>query len=196
MKTVKATCLSFLLLVTFALTIPAQERRLSPEGRKLTDAFAQLQKSPDDSVAQERYLEAFPKDFKTFLQLFDLHRELSDGHEYIYLLPSLANKHEVELGALLIQLGKGAHWDADAPNYLQQVTANYAGQHTKTFVSLIKLLSPTDRANLITFLADAENHGAYKEYQDIIDRLRSTGQNRLEKEFEVAREKRMHQPHG
>lgn len=196
MKTVRATCLSFLLLVTPALSIRAQEKRLSPEGRKLTDALVELQKSPGDPAAQERYLKAFPNDFKTFLELFDLDQELYDGHEYIDVLPSLAKKHEVELGTLLVQLSKGAHWDADAPNYLQFVTTVYAGQHTKTFVSLINPLPPKDQANLITFLADKENHVGYKEYQDIIDRLNSIGQDRLAKKFVVAREKRMRRFHS
>jgi len=173
-----------------------QEKRLSPEGRKLTDALVELQKSPGDPAAQERYLKAFPNDFKTFLELFDLDRELYDGHEYINVLPSLAKNHEVELGILLVQLSKGAHRDADAPNHLQHVAAAYAGQYTKTFVSSIKELSPTERANLITFLADVENHGAYIEYQDIIDGLKSIGQDGLAKEFEVARQKRTRQPHG
>jgi predicted glycoside hydrolase/deacetylase ChbG (UPF0249 family) len=195
-NTVKTKVIVLLLLVTPSLLIRAQEKQLSTEGRKLTDALEELRKKPDDLGVQERYLEAFPHDFKKFLELFDFRRELYDGHEYIDVLPPLAKTHEAELGTILVQLSKDAHKAADAPSYLQSVTAAYAGQHTKQFVSLINQLSPAQHSNVITFLADVESHGAYKEYQDIIDRLKSLGEDRLATEFEVAREKRMRQPHG
>jgi hypothetical protein len=50
--------------------------------------------------------------------------------------------------------------------------------------------------SLVDFLADVENHSAYKDYQETIDHLKSLGQNRLANEFEVARKKRSQQPHG
>ena len=196
MNVVKTTVIVFLLLFTPPLSIHGQEKQLSTEGRRLTDALVELQKKPNDLGAQERYLEAFPHDFKRFLELFDFRHELYDGHEYIDVLPLLAKNHEAELGTLLVKLSKDAHKDADAPSYLQSVTAVYAGQHTKTFVSLINQLPPSQHSNVITFLADVESHDVYKEYQDIIDRLKNLGENHLAKEFEVAREKRMRRPHG
>jgi hypothetical protein len=184
------------LLLMSLTAIEAQEKRLSDRARTLSDALTELQKNPNDSRVQQRYLDAFPHDYKGFLQLFDLDQELSDGYDFISVLPSLATNHEAEAGALLVDLSKNARWDADAPNYLQTATATYAGQHTKTFVSLVERLSSSEHVNLITFLADKENHSAYKEYQDIIDHLRNLGENKLAKEFEAARRKRALQPHG
>jgi hypothetical protein len=178
--------------------IHAQEKRpsLSIQERDLRDAWVELEKKPHDANAQGRYLNAFPHTYKEFLNFFVVGRNFSDGHEVILLLPSSAEKHQDELGKLLVNLGKDARWDADAPNYLQHITAVYAGQHADTFASLVNQLSVAERVNLITFLADAENHAAYPEYEDLINQLKILGQGRLAKEFEEARAERMRQPHG
>jgi hypothetical protein len=64
-------------------------------------------------------LRAFPHDYKTFLDLFDLDHELYDGHDYIDVLPLLAKNHDTQVGTLLVGLSKDAHKEADAPTYLQ-----------------------------------------------------------------------------
>jgi hypothetical protein len=178
---------AIVLVVTSVLPIGAQEKPLSVEGRRLSDALAELQKEPNDPAAQEEYLKVFPPDYKAFLALFDLDRELYDGHEFIMELSSLAKNHEPEVGRLLVRLSKDAHWDADAPNVLEHETVTYGGQHTRTFATLLQQLSPSERANLITFCAHAENFAAYPEFQALIDNLKSLGRNDLAKELETAR---------
>ena len=176
------------MVVLFAsMTVTAQQKPLSPEARRLSDALAELQKKPGDSVVQEQYLRAFPHDYKSFLALFDLDRELSDGYEFIMVLSSLSKDQEAQVGRLVVQLSKDARWDADAPNYLEYQTVVYGVQHTKTFANLLQQLSPAEQANLITFCAHAENFAAYPQFQGLIDNLRSFGQNDLAKEFETAR---------
>jgi len=103
------------------------------------------------------------------------------------VLPSLAKNHEIEVGRLVVRLSKTAQWDADAPNYLEHATVVYGVQRTKTFATLAQQLPTTGRANLINFLAHAENIAAYPEFQELIDHLKSLGQNELAKEFETAR---------
>jgi hypothetical protein len=176
----------------------AQDKQtpLSSRVRELANAREALKKNPQDAKTQELYLNAFPQNYKEFVAFFVDGHNFSDGFDVIMILPSLAENHADELGKLLVGLSRDAKWDADAPNYLQYVTTLYAGQHAKTFASLVNQLPPRNHANLITFLADKENHTEYKEYQDMIDRLRGIGQDRLAKEFEVAREKRMRQLHG
>ena len=92
-------------------------------------------------------------------------------------------------------LAKDAHHDADAPNYLQQVTAVYAGQHPETFAALCKQLPPQKQTQVITFLADAEAYYSYPEYQAIIDGLKRIREDKLAMRFEEARTKRERQPH-
>jgi len=186
----------FVVLITLPLLIYAQKKPLSPEARRLTDALAELQRNPDDSFVQERYLKAFPRTYKDFLALFDLDQELYDGHNFIRVLLPLAKRHETELGNLLVQLSKDGEYEADAPGDLQHATAAYASRYTKTFATLVNQLSPQERTHLIDFLADVELHAAYRDYQGIIDHLKDLGQDRLAKEFEVARKKRSQRPEG
>ncbi len=187
MATTKTAIIAALFIVA-ALPLGSNAQKvLSPEGQKLTDALAELHKKPDDSAVQEAYLKAFPHDYGSFIGLFDLDHELYDGHEFIMVLPSLAKNHEAEVGRLVVQLGKDAHWDADAPNYLHYETVVYGVQYTKTFALLLQQLPASELANLVTFLAHAENFAAYPEFQELIDHLRTLGQNDLAKEFEAAR---------
>jgi hypothetical protein len=185
-------------VISTSMLISAQDKQasISPREHELVDAWEALKKNPHDSKTQEMYLNAFPQNYKEFVAFFVDDHNFSDGFDVIMVLPSLAENHADKLGKLLVELSRDAKWDADAPNYLQHVTTIYAGQHAKTFASLINQLPPKDHANLITFLADKENHTVYKEYQDLIERLRSIGQDRLAKEFEVARDSRVRQPHG
>jgi hypothetical protein len=181
-----------LLLLGFSLLAEGQTKPLSPEARRLTNALAELQKRPNDPEVQRQYLNVFPRDYRSFLALFDLDRELYDGYKFILVLPSLVKGHEDDEGRLLIDLSKDAHKEADAPTYLQYVTAIYGSQYTKTFATLLEKLPPAEHANLVTFLADVENHAVYTGYQGIIDHLKALGQGDLAKEFELAREKREH----
>jgi hypothetical protein len=49
-------------MVIVPVFIGAQNNPLSLEARNLKDALSELQKTPDDASAQERYLKAFPRD--------------------------------------------------------------------------------------------------------------------------------------
>lgn len=184
-----------LLFLFSGIHATAQEQQVSPRARELTQALAVLRASPDNSPAQERYLKTFPHDYAAFLNLFDMGRELSDGYDFIHALSLTEKDHAAELGALLVGLAKDAHYEADAPSYLQHLTAAYAGQHPSTFADLSKQLPPQKQTQLITFLADVEVHSSNREYQAIIDGLRRAGENELAIRFEKARTKRERQPH-
>jgi len=120
----------------------------------------------------------------------DVDHELYDGHDFIDALSLTGEKHGTELGKLLVGLAKDAHKDADAPSYLQHLTAVYAGKHAKTFVELFDQLPSQKQAQLITFLADVEAHYSYPEYRTIIDALKRIGEDKLAIRFEKARTKR------
>lgn len=117
-----------------------RQEHLSPKARELTRDLAALRSKPQDPAVQETYLRAFPHTYKEFLSLFDVGNELYDGHDFIDPLPSLGRHHPVELGQLLVGLSKDAHYEADAPSYLQKATATYAAQHSQTFAKLLKEL--------------------------------------------------------
>lgn len=182
-----------LIVLLFGLNANAQERQLSPRASEVTHALAALRTTPDNPVAQECYLKTFPHDYKEFLNLFDFGRELYDGHDFVDALSLTSKNHEAELGKLLVGLAKDAHHEADAPSYLQQVTAVYAGRYPKTFAQLFAELPTQKQTQLLTFLADAEAHYSYPEYQAIIDGLKRSGEDKLATRFEEARAKRERQ---
>jgi len=186
------TCIT---AVSIAWAIPASGKKLSPKAENLVAALAQLQNTPDDSQAQQRYLAAFPNTYTDFLDLFGFNHELYDGHEYIEVLSRLAKNNEMTVGRLLVALSKDAHYEADATSSLQQATAIYAADHTRHFLDLLQQLSEPEQRNLITFLADVENHAVYVEYQAIIDHAKSLGDASFVERLEQARTERSRQPH-
>lgn len=159
-----------------------------PEAEKLTTALSALQKNPDDLKLQQTYLDSFPHTYAEFLKLFDLDQPLYDGHDYIEILRALSQKHEREVGRLLISLSKDAKYEADAPSYLQDVTTGYGGEHPAVFLALLKELSPAERRKLISFLADVEVHGP--DYRKIISELEASHETELANEFKIAQQKR------
>jgi len=196
MQTARRAAFVLLIVWLAPLAVNAQAEVLSPKAQALAVALAKLKEHPNDFAAQEYYLDTFPRNYNEFLQLFDLDRELYfDSHDYISILPSLAKTHELQVGQLLVGLSKNAHYEADAPGDLRDVTTEYGSEHTKIFARLLLRLSATDRAHEITFLADAENFGGYPDFQKLIDNLKSLGQQQLARAFETARTKRKKQPH-
>ena|SRR2546422_5243893 len=194
-KGVLALCMCMSVVFCSAGMGAGQQETISANATNLERALTQLRSTPDDPTAQRRYLEAFPHTYKEYLQLFDLGQPLYDGHDYVEGISSLAKNHELAVGKLLVNLSKDAHYDADAPSYLQQATCVYGSRYTRTFLALLKELAPIKQANLITFLADVENHRAYPEYEVIIDHSKALGEAALAKKFELARAKREKQPH-
>ena len=191
MRRIQVRTICLLLVGFFCQSSHAQGGPPSPRAQNLRMAWVELQKKPDDSITQEEYLTVFPHDYKSFLKLFGLNRELyDDGYEYVAILPTLATRRERQVGTLLVQLCEDAQYDADAPSYLQHAMAAYGTQHTQMFVTLLKRLPPGKQAHVIAFLADVENPTAYPEYQSIIDRLKMLGDSDVARKFEIAREKR------
>ena len=77
--------------------------------QQLDAARAALRNTPNDVRLQKRYLDTFPDTYKSFMDLF----ENFDGFDYIDVLPSLAKNYDVQVGELLVRLGKDAHYEAD-----------------------------------------------------------------------------------
>src|SRR5260370_15415214 len=132
-KSIKALCM-FMLVFCFVGMGNGQQDAASATATNLEHALAQIRSTPDDPTAQVRYLEAFPKTYKEYLQLFDLGQPLYDGHDYVDVISSLAKNQELAVGELLVNLSKDAHYDADAPSYLQNAMCEYGSRYTKTFL--------------------------------------------------------------
>jgi hypothetical protein len=128
---------------------------LSPASARVKAAFLALSRSPNSAETQEAYLVAFPADFREFMAIFmpPGFDQLYDGHEYIAPLRYIGDARPKEAMTKLLRLGAGGMWDADAPNYLQDVTLTLAIAHTDVFVATYSELSAKEQMGLLVFLA-------------------------------------------
>jgi hypothetical protein len=95
-----------------------------------------------------------------------------------------------EVDRLEIGIAVGGHWNADAVGDLQHQMAKLAASDTSTFAKQLLQESRAERASVIRFMADIENHAVFYEYGEIISNLRSLNMGWLADEFELAREVR------
>ncbi|MGC2696733.1 MAG: hypothetical protein WA738_13185 [Candidatus Angelobacter sp.] len=192
----RALTVSLLLLAINSATMTGTPKSVSgSRGDELKAAFAELKANPDDQVAQRRYLQVFPHDYRRFLALFGAGGSLADGYQcdYIFALSPLQVGHSSEVGRLLVQLTKDAEYQADAPSCLQNVTATYASSYTKAFAGFLHALSVKECEQVITFLSDA-NVWTHPEYQRIIKNLKRLNESELVKQFQEAQIARSREP--
>jgi len=190
----------YLALLLFAPTcslIATQPPRPASTPEKLKAAFASLKATPNSRAAQHHYLKAFPRTYSKFQAYFGTGGALADGYEcdYIFALSTLQSHHVAEVGDLLVQLSKNAQYQANAPSCLQNVMAKYGNHYTKRFAGLLHQLSPQERGQLITFLADAGLANS-PEYRGILQNLKDLEETELAKEFQQAQAERSRQSHG
>lgn len=188
---IKVLCL----ILALSPSLSGQTQKLSQEAQLLSELFTQLKSNPTSAALQSRYLLAFPETASDFGQLFDPQdfSELYDGYEYIILLKEMMTDRPWQVGCLVLNLAKEAKWRADAFNYLQQVTAQFALTYTIPFVKLVETYTISEQNGIISFLADGI-HSHAKNYFEIIERLRELGQEDLAQRF-VEIEERMREDH-
>jgi hypothetical protein len=182
-------------LLTLSSSIAATQplhRAQSPE--RLKAAFTSLKATPNSRSAQHHYLKLFPRTYQKFQAYFGTGGALADGYEcdYIFALSTLQSHHVAEVGSLLVQLSKDAEYQANAPSCLQNVMAKYGNHYTKRFAGFLHQLSPQERAQLVTFLADTDLPND-PEYQGIIRNLKDLQETELAKEFQQAQAERSKQ---
>ena len=94
-----------------------------------------------------------------------------------------------------IDIGKNLRWEADAVGYLQHGIVALGNNYTSLFILKINSLSPEEQSNLISFLADVENHDAYPEYKQLIKSIKVAGRTDLADKFITAMNQREKQHH-
>ena len=196
----RAITTTFLLLVINSAAMGAARNfRAGSPGEELKAAFTQLKANPNDRGAQKRYLKAFPQDYRGFMALFGSGGSLADGYQcdYIFALSALQDHHSDQVGRLLVQLSKDAEYQSDAPSCLQHVLASYGSRYTKAFAGFLHELSPKERDQLITFLADIDTKVTSNlDYRRIIRNLKQLNEPELVKKFQQAQTDRARQQHG
>lgn len=111
--------------------------------------------------------------------------------EHLALLRALSEKYPKEVLNIWLSVAANGRWDADAVGMVQQQLSQYAVAHTQEFVSALGAISPRERAGVIRFLADVENHRTYIEYPRIMNNLDRLGYSELYRQFAEAKKERM-----
>jgi hypothetical protein len=193
--------LILIILVSINLTTYSQTDKLVPEAQTIKTAYDNLMKNPDNKDIQKKYVSVFPENADVFKQVFHsptFDQLYMDSHLYIFKLAEFSKDYPDLVGDKLIKLCIGLKkWDADAIGHIQHVTMGYANLNCLDFIGLIKKLNKQDLNTLTTFLADVENHSAYDEYQNFMDKLKLNNETGLFDLFKKAKETRISQKdHG
>lgn len=188
----KKFAIACLLLFT-ALQNASFCQTLSNDSKKVSAAYEVLEKHPNLKRAQLSYLQAFPGDKSRFLAVFDpenFGQLYSRSDKFIAAFAGLASTFPAEVINKSIKIGKDLIWQADATGYLQHAIVQMGNEHTNIFATKLNALPAQQQNNLAKFLADAENHKAYPEYQALIDALNRIYQTKLAALFVKARAER------
>ena len=190
-----------MILVSFNLSTFSQTDKLLHEAQIIKSAYDNLLKNLDNKELQKRYIVDFPDNADIFKRVFQsptFDQLYMDSHLYIFKLAELSKNYPELVGDKLIGLCIGLKkWDADAIGHIQHVTMGYANSNYSDFIGLIKKLNNQDLDTLATFLADVENHSAYGDYQEFMNKLKTNNETGLFDLYKKAKDTRISQKdHG
>ncbi len=186
----------FLVLITPVSLVFGQQ--LLAKSKQVQSVYSQFLKNPKSQTCQLNYIEVFPDDTTQFLRVFasaDFGQLYQDSYNYIEDFFKLGKYHTVLVINKSIDIGKNLRWEADAVGYLQHGIVALGNKYTSLFILKINSLSPDEQSNLITFLADVENHDAYPEYKQLIKSIKAARRTDLADKFITAMNQREKQHH-
>lgn len=166
---------------------------LSARSKQIKNAYEELENDTGSKKNQLTYLHIFPTSSKEFKEIFDpkdFGQLYNDSYKYIEAFVKLDKYYPMQVIDKAVDIGKNLIWDADATGQIQQEIVNMGNKYIAVFIKKLESLASNEKAKLITFLADVENHKAYPEYQQLIQSLDNNGQHNLAKQFTDARSRR------
>lgn len=144
----KKTSLMLLLLAgSFCLPAAAENKQDACKILDLKRVSSQLNLNPQSKEKQMAFLEAFPNSWEEFIAVYHHYDPLTGSYDRLYQqalkhiesLKSLDQVDDARLIPHLVDLTYGSSWDADAPNYLQEVLHELmAGKKDAFFAELSK----------------------------------------------------------
>ena len=183
------------ILISFLLFCKVgYSQTLIADAKKVKSAYENLSADTNSKKLQQVYIAAFPPETNSFFAIFQttkFDQLYMDSYKYIEAFEKCAATFPTEVIGKCVDIGKNLVWDADAVGELQQISVNLAIKHLTVFISKYKTLDKREQDKLINFYADVENHSAYPEYQELIDKLKLVGEIDIAKKFETARTIRM-----
>jgi hypothetical protein len=198
-KLVYMLIISAFFIFSNADLLHSQEGNISTKAASILQRFKELKKDPDNNDQWVNYLKIFPNTNKEFKKIFDpddFSELYHNSDQYIFILERAPQNLKREIIKLIFNITKtGAPGCCDAWSALHMATESCALNDINLFMTALKALKQQERQNIIKFMADKEAIRSSEPYQNIINILKSKHENELAKEFEVARKKRIAQPH-
>lgn len=190
----KRSILIIILLSIYAIGF-SQTDELTLEAQKIKISYENLKQNPNSKELQKTYIEIFPENVEVFKKVFcpeTFDQLYMDSHSYIFELGNLSTDFPILVGNKFIKLCIGLKkWDADAIGHVQHTTMEYANSNYNDFVKISHRLNKKDLNDLVTFLADVENHLAYRLYQEFMHKLENHNETELFAQFKKAKEERI-----
>ena|ERR1700744_298559 len=186
--------MKILFVFLFALTFNVvRSQQLSEASERVKIAFNKL-KSDSSSVKNKMaYLNIFPKNKKQFMDIFqpeNFGQLYPESNKYIEMFIGLAKHFPDKVIDKSVDIGADLKWEADATGQMQNSIVDLGNEHIDVFSKKLNSLPKVKRDQLITFLADAENHKAYHTYEQLIKSLQKVNENNLAIQFIRARKLR------
>jgi len=166
---------------------------LSPAAMKVKTAYVQLKIYPGSKPKQLAYLNAFPQNKQQFVEIFNAPNNgqlTSNSQGFIATFVDMAKNYPTEVIDKSVNIGKDLTHEADAIGQLQHAIVDLGNHYTKLFAKKVNSLSDKESDNLVKFLADAENHSGYTQYQQLTEELSKIGEVKLSNKFVQAKEQR------
>ncbi len=182
----------------YRLLLDTDTKTLSDFSKRQHRNTLDVYEHPDDEKLKLKFINEFPKDFKTFLSIFhrnDFRELYANSHIYLDLLKHLSSEYPDKVVYLLLGLSRDAKWDADAPNYLQDILTEYIINHFGLFITPFKKLPIREQKNISVFLADVETIATYPEFKTILNLLKKHNETKLYEMFLNSKKERMRKGH-
>jgi len=194
MNTLLKTCFTSLLALFVCVNICFSQAP-SQAAMKLKATYIQLKIYPGSKPKKLAYLKSFPGNKQQFAEIFQNGPLHSEYIEYLNFFIGMAKDFPADVVGKAVDIGKDMTYDAGTGKQMQLAIVQLGVQHPKEFAAKVKALSAHDIDNLVKFLADAEDHKKYTEYQGLIDVLDKINEVQLADKLidaRVQREKKEH----
>jgi hypothetical protein len=182
--------LTILFIISFQSLL---SQRLIPDAAKVKSAFEMLVVDTSNKALQRSYVDSFPSNTKSFLNVFQtkhFDQLYNESYNYLDQFEKCGNAYPKEVLGKCINIGKNLVWDADAVGQLQQISVKLSAEYPEIFINDYKTLSAKDQNGLVNFYADVENFNEYPEFQELINKLNLMSQSVISSKLESARKKR------
>lgn len=188
----------FLLFFCFSFPVYAQDWELCEDARKIKAAYGELMKDARAPLNKMRFVDAFPATKKKFLDVFYPYEKdelYADRKLYIETFIGIGASFPREVLEKSMDIGAELNGSDDIISQLQKTTTELAVRETAFFLKRLKKMKKAAQVSLINFLADVPDYASYPAYQQLIDKLETTGDKSTAAMLVSARELRKTRVH-